>query len=141
MDETLWFGHYYNGKQACHSSIETVAERVAANVREYQKAFPNVIIGDGEPFPSITDQPHWQDDLKQWRQALRANTGQPLAFIMVDISWSVAHWPDSLKAVQTFAHTNAWPVGIIYNAAPSPPSMTNQAWLDDARRNFTHMRT
>lgn len=35
MDEPLWFGHYYNGKNACHSSIDDVAERVAANLAAY----------------------------------------------------------------------------------------------------------
>jgi hypothetical protein len=49
MDDPLWFGHYYNGKNACHSSIDNVAERVAKNLHEYLKVFPNAIIGDGEP--------------------------------------------------------------------------------------------
>jgi hypothetical protein len=37
MDEPLWFGHYYNERSACRSSIENVAERVAANLAAYQK--------------------------------------------------------------------------------------------------------
>src|SRR5579864_5508457 len=84
MDEPLWFGHYYNGKNACHSSIENVAERVAANLREYQKFYPHVVIGDGEPFPSITDQPHWQDDYKEWLRFFKMKTGQPLAYTFID---------------------------------------------------------
>jgi hypothetical protein len=68
MDEPLWFGHYYNEKNACHSSIDNVVARVAANWREYQKVFPNVIIGDIEPFPSITAQPSWQSDYRTWMQ-------------------------------------------------------------------------
>lgn len=139
MDEPLWFGHYYDGKGACRSSIENVAERVAKNLREYQNHFPNVIIGDGEPIPSITDQPHWQDDFREWQRVFRAKTGKPLAFMSVDINWGVKHWPDGLKAWQNFARNDALPFGIIYNAAPSSAAMSNQDWLDDAQRNFTHI--
>ncbi len=139
MDEPLWFGHYYNGNKACHSSIENVAERVAANVGEYRKFFPHVIIGDGEPLPSITDQPHWQDDYKEWLRFFRMKTGQPLAYTFIDINWGVTHWPTGLQAMADFAHQTHLLVGITYNAAPPRPSMSNQEWLDDAARNFTHI--
>jgi len=80
MDEPLWFGHYYTGPHACRSSIEDVAARVAANLREYQKLFPNVVIGDIEPFPSITDEPQWSADYQHWREAFRRAVGEPVAF-------------------------------------------------------------
>jgi hypothetical protein len=89
MDEPLYFGHYYNGKNACHSSIDNVAERVAKNLHEYLKVFPNAIIGDGEPFPAITDQPNWKDDYKHWIDAFHAKVGKELAFTDVDINWGV----------------------------------------------------
>jgi hypothetical protein len=54
MDEPLWFGHYYNEKNACRSSIDNVAERVAANLAAYVKLFPDVVIGDTVP---IGDRP------------------------------------------------------------------------------------
>jgi hypothetical protein len=139
MDEPLWFGHYYNGKNACHSSIENVAERVAKNLHEYLKVFPNAMIGDGEPFPSITDQPTWKDDYRHWMEAFRAKTGKSLAFTDVDINWGVKNWPASLQAMSGFARDLNMPLGIIYNAGPPPASMSNQAWLDGAVRNFTHI--
>ncbi|MGA8903087.1 hypothetical protein, partial [Bradyrhizobium sp.] len=37
MDGPLYSGHYFNGPNACHSTIENVAERAAAVMREYQK--------------------------------------------------------------------------------------------------------
>jgi len=46
MDEPVWFGHYYDGAQACHSSIDSVAERVAVNLREYLKVFPDLTISE-----------------------------------------------------------------------------------------------
>ncbi|MFK0165324.1 hypothetical protein [Rhizobium sp. NPDC090279] len=139
MDEPLWFGHYYSGKNACRSSIEDVAERVALNIREYQKVFPHVALGEMEPFPSITDQPHWQDDYREWQHAIHVKTGQPLAFTFVDINWGIQRWPASLQAFEKFSHTFQQPFGIIYNAAPPHAADTNQQWLDDAQRNFIHI--
>ena len=74
MDEPLWFGHYYKEKNACRSLIDIVAERVAKNLHEYLKVFPNAVIGDIEPFPSITDQPSWQEDFRHWIEAFHAKT-------------------------------------------------------------------
>jgi hypothetical protein len=139
MDEPLWFGHYYNGKNACHSSIDNVAERVAKNLHEYLKVFPNAIIGDGEPFPSIADQPNWKDDYKQWIEAFHAKVGKELAFTDVDINWGVKNWPASVQAFAYFAKDVKMPLGIIYNAPPPSTSTTNQGWLDGAVHNFTYI--
>lgn len=137
MDEPLFFGHYYNEKNACHSSIDEVAERVAANVREYEKVFPDVVIGDGEPLPVITSQPNWQSDYRRWLTAFQAKTGKSLAFTDIDINWGHTNWPQSLKSFASFARQIHMPMGIIYNAIPPNKIMTNQEWLDDAQQNFT----
>jgi hypothetical protein len=139
MDEPLWFGHYYSGAHACRSSIDDVAARVAANLREYQKLFPDVVIGDIEPFPSITEAPQWQADYRQWRQAFRRAVGKPIAYLYVDINWGQAGWEPSVRAVSQFAHASDLPLGIIYNAAPSGAKTTSQGWLDDVVRDFTHI--
>ncbi len=139
MDEPLWFGHYYNGKNACHSSIDNVAERVAKNMHEYLKVFPNAIVGDGEPFPAITDQPNWKDDYRHWMEAFHAKVGKELAFTNIDINWGIKNWPASVQAMASFARDVKLPIGIIYNAAPPPPSMSNQAWLDQAVQNSTYI--
>lgn len=139
MDEPLWFGHYYDGHLACRSSIADVAARVAANLREYQKLFPDVVIGDIEPFPSITDQPNWQNDYKAWTQAVQHAVGKPVSYLFVDINWGQVKWQQSLPAVAAFARANSLPLGMIYNAAPPPASMTNEAWLADVRQNFIHI--
>jgi hypothetical protein len=139
MDEPLWFGHYYNEKNACHSSIDNVVARVAANMREYQKVFPDVIIGDGEPFPSITAQPHWQNDYRQWLQTFKAVIGKPLSFTAVDINWGHKEWPESVRAFANFARDVHMPIGMIYNAAPPNKTMTNEEWLNDAERNTTYI--
>jgi hypothetical protein len=139
MDEPLWFGHYYNEKNACHSSIENVADRVAANIREYQKVFPDVEIGDIEPFPSITAQPGWQNDYRQWLDAFRRKIGKPMAYTYIDIDWNRTDWRQGLRSFVSFAHDVHMPIGIIYNAAPPNKTMTNQEWLNNAQQNFTYI--
>jgi hypothetical protein len=87
MDEPLWFGHYYTGKSACRSLIENVAERTAVIVKIYTAAFPNVIVGDGEPFPAVSSQPNWAADYAAWTAAFRKATDMPLAFLNLDFNW------------------------------------------------------
>jgi hypothetical protein len=139
MDEPLWFGHYFDGPHACHSSIENVADRVAENLNEYLKVFPNAIIGDGEPFPAITNQPAWRDDYRHWLAAFRTKTGRALAFTTVDINWGHTEWPQGLQAFVSFARDVHMPVGIIFNAAPPNKNMTNEEWLNDAQRNLVYI--
>jgi hypothetical protein len=139
MDEPLYFGHYFDGKNACHSSIDNVADRVAKNMKEYLKVFPNVIIGDGEPVPSITDVPHWKEEYKQWMEAFHAKVGKEIAFTNLDINWGVKNWPESVKDFARFARDLKLPVGIIYNDAPPPAAMTVQAWLDECLKNADYI--
>jgi hypothetical protein len=86
MDEPLWLGHYYTGKNACRSSIENVGERTAVIAKIYTAAFPNVIVGDGEPFPAISSQPNWEADYAAWTVAFRKATGTPLSHSSIWIS-------------------------------------------------------
>lgn len=133
MDEPLYYGGYYGGHDACHSSIENVAERAAAIMREYQNAFPNVVIGDAEPFPAITNQPNWQAEYTAaWMKAFSAATGQNIAFLQVDINWRQANWQQSLRQIASFAQAAHLPLGIIYNANMTAAISSDQAWLDSA---------
>jgi hypothetical protein len=143
MDEPLYYGRYYAGHDACHSSIENVAERAAAIMREYQKPFPNVVIGDIEPIPALTSQPNWRAEYEAWMQAFSAATGQKIAFLQVDINWRGgtggprrADWQQSLHQVISFAQTHHVPVGIVYNADMTPAISSDKEWLDGAVRNI-----
>ena len=91
MDVLLWFGHYYGGKNACKSSIQNLAERVAVIIKIYTAAFPNVIVGDIEPFPAVSNQPNWQADYAAWVKAFHNATGTPLAFFCAWTSTGAIH--------------------------------------------------
>jgi len=138
MDEPLYFGHYYAGKNACQSSIDNVAERVATILREYTAAFPDLTVLDTEPFPGISDQHSWQEDYGRWMAAFRAHVGRPLGGLNIDVNWPQP-WSEGLRAAFTFARSQRLTVGIVYWASPKPPvggHVTNDMWLDSAADNF-----
>jgi hypothetical protein len=142
MDEPLWFGHYYNGHDACHSDIANVAERAAAIMREFTKVFPNVAIGDIEPIPALTSQPNWQRDYKAWLSAFNTAMGQPVAFVHIDINWSKPGWQESLQRFANFVRSERLPIGIIYNGNTHADSeMTGDKWLNSAKQNYTEIET
>ena len=141
MDGPLFSGHYYNGQNACHSSIHNVADRAAAVMREYQKVFPNVIIGDTEPFPALAKQPNWRTEYKQWLDAFKEVYGRPIGFLIIDINWPEDnwHWQQSLQQVVQFARENHLQVGIIYNAAFPEGAKSDEQWLNRAVDNFSQI--
>jgi hypothetical protein len=115
-------------------------------MREYQKVFPNVAIGDIEPIPAITSQPNWQAEYAQWMQAFAAAAGQNLAFLHVDINWrggtggtARADWQQSLRQMTSFAQSHRLPIGIIYNANMTPAIFSDKAWLDSAAQNIAQI--
>ncbi|MBV8919852.1 hypothetical protein [Bradyrhizobium sp.] len=143
MDEPLYNGRYYNGPNACHDSIKMVAQRAAAVMKEYQKVFPNVQIGDTEPFPALTKQPNWQNEYREWMQAFNEELGKPIAFLNIDINWPEDNWnwQPSLKQTAAFARAQHLPFGFIYNAAFPEGAKSDQQWIGRAARNFTEIET
>src|SRR6185437_10416725 len=69
MDEPLWFGHFYSGPNACHSSVSNVADRVAGIIEVYRRGFPDLVVGDIEPIPSLTGQPSYPATYASWLAA------------------------------------------------------------------------
>jgi len=141
MDEPLFNSRYYKGSGECNDDIQVVAQRASAIMREYQKVFPDVQIGDTEPFPAITKQPNWRAEYKQWLEAFKQTFGKPIEFLNVDINWPEDnwHWQQSLQQVARFARDNHLKLGIIYNAAFPEGAKSDQQWLDRAVDNFTQI--
>jgi hypothetical protein len=150
MDEPLYFGHYYQGKNACGSSIEDVARRTAVIVKIYTAAFPNVIIGDSEPFPAISNAPGWQADYPRWVESFQRETGTALSFTDIDINWGDPHLSrpggppnvadataimDLSQRVAQVLRVNGLGVGMFYTGFGGGP-LSDEKWMARAR---THM--
>lgn len=133
MDEPLYFGHYYRGPGACISSVNNVAERVAAVLVEYRKVFPEVLIGDIEPAGAFRI-PEWSSDYRQWVAAFRDKVGTQLGFLRADIDWNAAEPKRAIADAITLAHVNNLKFQIIYNGRDTDNS--DEAWIQDAKANI-----
>lgn len=149
MDEPLFFGHYYQGKNACRSPIENVAQRTAVIVKIYTAAFPDLIVGDAEPFPAISNQNGWQADYAKWVAAFHAATGTPLSFTDIDINWSdprlnrpgppATSDPGAIaglsRTVAQVLRANKLAVGMYYTGFGGGP-LTDARWMAQAREHM-----
>src|SRR5271166_266963 len=103
MDEPLWYGHYYDGHNACHASIEDIAADVATKVADVQSIFPAAQVGDIEPMGVPNE--HWLADLEHWLAAFRVHSGQNLAFVRADILWTRS-WQPQMRELEHLLHKN-----------------------------------
>lgn len=147
MDEPLWFGHYYDGKNCCHSSIDNIVERTASIVKVYTDAFPDVVVGDTEPFPSISNEPRWKADYREWCSKFKTATGYPLSFLQMDFAWGnkaltlgkdhTGPNPDAIKTlareVAEVARENHETVGFMFTGAHSD---SDEEWLKQAKQHI-----
>jgi hypothetical protein len=146
MDEPLYFGHYYQGKNACRSSIQEVAQRTAVIVKIYKAAFPNLIVGDSEPFPAISNEKGWQADYAKWVAGFRGASGSALSFTEIDFNWGDPRLTlpgtsgkSDGSAIATLSRmvaqtlrANGLSVGIIYTGFGGGP-LTDARWMTQAR--------
>jgi hypothetical protein len=142
MDEELFFGHYFKGRPGgqpgCQSSVAQILELIKAPLSVYSEEFPGVIIGDTEP-TNIAEQNHWKDDVLEWVRGFRDATGQPLAFVHLDIPFNRPG--EENFAVQFFRYLEELKqqrllgaVGIIYNGTPADTS--DESWTQDAKEKM-----
>jgi hypothetical protein len=134
MDEPLWFGHNFNGKNACRDSIPKIAQAVALGVAELRRWYPNVQIGDIEPISFQTlARADWLDQLRDWMSAYQAATGTPLAFIQADLVWQ-SNWAPSLQALRSEAHSRGMQFGLYFNG--DARDQTDLAWTNRALSRY-----
>ena len=142
IDEAFWFGRYYFGNNACHASIDTIATDLAANFKAYQAVFPNVRLGDVEPFgpPPGGDRPgaSWARTTQDWISALQSKTGAPLAFVHEDITDWRRPLANYLPAVSDLMKSNHIPFAPIFIAASGDGP--DAAWMASAERNIDAIR-
>ncbi len=145
MDEPLWYGHYYTGAKACNSSIQDEARRAAVIVKIFTAAFPNLIVGDIEPFPEMAYQPTWQADFAAWVQAFNSAVGTPLSFLQLDFDWDQGvllsyGWPNPpaieslVQTIAPVARGNGLQLGMIYNGNGSASS--DAIWIWEAQQHI-----
>ena len=132
MDEPLFFGHFYTGRNACRSPVDNVAERVAAVLAEYRAVFPHVALGDIEPAGGAL-LPGWGPAYRRWVTAVRRRMGVGLAFLDVDVDWNAPAHLTALLDQRGIAVANRLTLGVIYNGRDN--AGTDAAWLAQLAAN------
>jgi hypothetical protein len=126
MDEQLWFGHFVNSSNACHSPIPDIAREVAGHVAEMRAIFPNVRAGTIEPIIDLEP----VDALREYLDAYRAAAGVPFAFLHGDVQWARA-WQAPLQAVAKLARGSGIPFGVIIDSDQRTDNGVE--WTNNAR--------
>ena len=111
LDEPYYYGHFYDGPNACRWSAEKIASEVDEFIKAVRNVFPNVIVGDTEPLAGPAGAKAYSD----WLDTFYSVNGYHLAFLHMDIEWSRPKWNEEVKAIQEHGSLVGVPVGIIYN--------------------------
>jgi hypothetical protein len=83
MDEPYYYGH--RDAAGCRQSASELASNIADNVQLARRYFPGVRVGDIEV---VNASAVWTNELENWATAYEKATGEPLAFMHIDVSWS-----------------------------------------------------
>ena len=96
LDEPYFFGHLYDGPNACHLPVDEIATGVANFVTQMRAIFPELIVGDIE---SNTN-PVTADGMAEWLDAYEAAAGEKFAFIQLDVDWARPNWIELSHDIQ-----------------------------------------
>jgi len=122
LDEPYFFGHLYDGVNACHLPVDEIAQGVANFVEHMRAIFPEVIVGDIE---SNTN-PVTAKGIAEWLDAYENAAGEPFAFIQLDVDWARPNWIELSHDIQQRAVERGVPFGMLYNGGLAP---TAEQWV------------
>jgi hypothetical protein len=141
MDEPLFYGHDYNGNNACHYSIEQVAASVADNVRMIRSYYPNVQFVLVEPEQSLAGD---VGELSRFLDLYQAKLHELPMAVRFDIAWGVAdkyhrEWHQDIPRFITMLKARGIGYSIIYNAGRVNGKIpdTDAGWIASAKANMT----
>ena len=120
---------FYDGKNACHWTVEKTAREVARFVREVHAVYPSIVIGDIEPLIGAGPAARYEE----WMAAYRKAAGAPLPFFHLDLDWDRADWSASSLQLQAYARGHGVRFGIIYNSAAAS---SDAGWLAAAQAHI-----
>lgn len=126
MDEPYYYGHFYDGPNACHWSAEKIAQEIDEFSQAMKGVFPDILIGDTEALAGNAS----AENFKEWLEVFRTVNGYDLAFLHMDVDWSRPSWSDEVIAIEEHGDQFSVPVGIIYGGNGFDPS--DEEWLSAA---------
>jgi hypothetical protein len=134
FDEPYSHAYRWDQGRPCNYTLEQTVDEAFAFVEDVRAIFPDVQVGSIEPM--------WTDpfidaaDMALWLDAWEEGTGEPFAFLNMDIDWRREDWPEVVAEVQAVADERGVPLGMLYLG--SEFSEDNDEWL---RQLATHAAT
>jgi hypothetical protein len=129
LDEPYFFAHAYDGPNACHWPAEQIARGVDAYIQAMRARFPQVIVGDTEPFAGTTTPEEYRD----WLTTFRSLAGYDLAFLHMDMDWSRSDWSQEALRMEGYGRDLGIPIGMIYIGNGADPDDATYAAVTGER--------
>jgi hypothetical protein len=131
MDEPLFFGHDYTGKNACNLSIDDVAKGVAESINTIKSYHPNAKFVLVEPEQSL---PGGVAELSQFLEAYKNYVHEYPASVRFDVGWR-RNWRSELPPFISWLSSHNIGYGVVYNATGGISN--DAAWVASAKENAT----
>ena len=134
LDEPLHFG-YYNRRNPCSYTIDSLAANVAESIKEVKEVFPEIRVVELEPLTGLGP----PAEIREWISALRrdAFASAPAAMIF-DVQWRRPWWtyvPPTMGALRQ----SSMGYGVIFDA--SWGERTDAAWMAAAQSHVEQWRS
>lgn len=136
FDLPLTSGHLDRRPTACHLSVKQTASQLAQSVRSYRRAFSNTHFVDAE-VPTGIPPKLWRETLAQWLQQYRAETGEELYGLSMDVWWAF-QWREAVRQTIDLLASRQIRAGI-YVGSDGGRGMTAEEWVADAKRNACNL--
>jgi hypothetical protein len=121
-------GHTSTDKFRCHLPISDVAADLARTVTLVREVYPDIVLGEIEPLGAGPRYPDWRE-LDDWFEACRKALGSRLAFLQMDVAWTLP-WKEDLHFVAERARANGVAFGVIMDG--SRYDLSDAAFTDSA---------
>lgn len=133
MDEAFYFSVLYKGNNSAKYSISQYQEEVVDRLNIVKSIFPDVKIGDIEPYIQIENEKLLVD---YFRVIKEISKEVKIDFIHFDVLWQ-GNWPLTLQKMREFTINNDMKLGVIFNASGEIDN--NALWIDTAKSNVEHV--
>ncbi len=127
LDEPYVNAHAYAGPRACSYPVEQVVDEVWDFVQAFRRIHPDVQVGTIEPV--VSDPRLTNRDFEIWLDTWEERTGEPFAFLSIDVDWRQEDWPERVAGAEAVADARGVPLGMLYLG--SEFTHENDAWLED----------
>ena len=136
MDEPFFYGHRDSSPTSCHESPQVLAEALKESMAIVRKYFPNAKFGADEV---VDESRPWIQELVQWTDTFKAVTGEPLAYVHVDLNWKDGSVRNLVPLAAALKQRHV-PFGTIYDA-DSANNNSDENWSRNTISHFAEIES